>query len=437
MRRGTFLALCALVPALTATILLIPRLKPVPRLHAYVGLELVLSALMFGAWAAWPEETGSRRCALASGVAARLIAAVTPAFPSTDTARYLWDGHVALAGIDPYRVVPNVARALVAPWPSWAYAGDIPTIYPPGSLLLFAIAAAFGRALAAWVWKLLVLAASLELLALIDWTLRTEKLERHLPLVALSPLLVLEGGVGGHVDVFSALAVAATIWWLSRGRSARAGAALGLGVLAKLLPGLLWFPLGLSPGRRCASRFSRGFIAAVAGGFGIAWLLGFHPPGSLFIFLKRWPNASPLFAGATALWSRAGANWAAGATALVAGAAGVWMARRGLHIEGAIVTLSGPLLAGPVLFPWYALPLVPLAALRPSAWALGFITTVLLLYEFEAGLEQAIHWSLPSWPLWAIAMAVAAGLAIDGLSRRQPPASWLTTPRHSSPREAS
>ncbi|GAA59131.1 hypothetical protein P20652_0990 [Pseudoalteromonas sp. BSi20652] len=65
----------------------------------------------------------------------------------------------------------------------------------------------------------------------------------NLALVALSPLLILETGVGLHIDAFSALAVIVAIYFWQRQSLLYCGIAIGIGMSLKILPVMLLLPL--------------------------------------------------------------------------------------------------------------------------------------------------------------------------------------------------
>ena len=195
---------CTLFVIATASAHLVPALPPERRGQAYIALHLLLTVLMLGVWGTGSGSvSGAYRSTLVAGVLARVVLLGVPTFTTTDVERYLWDGRVLLAGHDPYQLAPDAAElsGLRATWPTPPEHAGYPTIYPPGALLLFAVAAWSGTAYCAIVWKLLVTAASLVMLWTLGTLARERKVDRHMPLVALSPLLILEGGVGSVTAV--------------------------------------------------------------------------------------------------------------------------------------------------------------------------------------------------------------------------------------------
>src|SRR6516225_8133044 len=78
----------------------------------------------------------------------RVIALAAPIFLSDDINRYIWDGRVQAAGINPYRYIPTDPE--LAPLRDEAVFRNInrsnyaPTIYPPVGQMLFSLANRFG-----------------------------------------------------------------------------------------------------------------------------------------------------------------------------------------------------------------------------------------------------------------------------------------------------
>ncbi len=383
--------------------------------RGYVALHLLLCALMLGTWAtSRAAGRAEHRWTIAAGALARLVLIAVPPFTSRDVERYLWDGRVAFAGLDPYRLSPDAPalESLRIAWPYPVPVEFLPTLYPPGALALFALAASTGLAWAFWTWKLIVTLASLATLWLVARLARDRGRERHLPLVALSPLLVLEAGVGAHVDTVAALGVAAA---LGSARGVRASVALAGGALAKLLPAAALLPLAARRGARDRSRLLAGAGAILALGYGVALAAGFRPVGSLTTFLSGARFGSPLFAALAGTLGTAAAWPFAAVALLVALAQSVRRARRGDWRSGVGWALAAPLIASPVVYPWYLMPLGPLLVLVPSFFLLGWVVALPLTYEV---IDRPV-WDPAAWPLAAVAAAWVVGAALDVASWRR------------------
>lgn len=400
-----------------------------------VALNLVLAAGMLLTWRGMNDGPRARRLVLGVAIAGQLALLAVPPFSTHDVERYLWDGSVAGAGLDPYRLAP-AAPELAAHrerWPSPRDNTRVPTLYPPGALALFTLSAAAGPTASPWSWKALVtLAAIATCLLGARWLARAGE-GRKLPLLALSPLLALEAGVGAHLDVFSLLAVTAALLVLGTPgaqdaprRSALAGALLGLGALVKLLPGAAALPLlFLQGGRRLA------LVAALlfTGGYAAAFSLGLEPFGSTGVFFSKWRFGSPLHAGVEAV---VGAS-AAGifSIALTLSLLGLAVHLRRVPLVAMQLALAAPLIAAPVVFPWYALPLLPLVARRPSVTALLWLTALPFTYEVIDAFDASGSWRPASWPLWLLGAALVMGALFD-LARRRRPHSSSSAPSFSS-----
>ena len=100
-----------LLAALTGLILLIAR----PGLNSAGAhpLKLVAAAWLVFCCAAWLVRGASVRLAvgliLAGGIALQVVALAGPPQNSSDLYRYIWDGRVQAAGIDPYLYAPGDA----------------------------------------------------------------------------------------------------------------------------------------------------------------------------------------------------------------------------------------------------------------------------------------------------------------------------------------
>ena len=100
---------------------------------------------------AWTVSVRPSRVSMA--VAMRAITFAAPPLLSSDMYRYVWDGRVQLAGINPYRYLPDAPELAflrdAAVFPHINRADYAPTIYPPAAEMLYAPNASA----AAKVWR--------------------------------------------------------------------------------------------------------------------------------------------------------------------------------------------------------------------------------------------------------------------------------------------
>ena len=248
------LALCgAALVALTLLGLGLPQPAPGafgigygPALDRFVALACVQGLIYFAAIAVLPRRGDARLLWLILGTAVllRLMVAMVPPFLSNDIYRYVWDGWVQAAGINPYRYVPvdphlaflrdgaiftNINRA------SYAH-----TIYPPAAEMIFLASTALERLLhlpPVLGMKLALLALeAVGMLALLR-LLRIAGLPRQRILIyAWNPLPVWEFAGSGHVDAIAVCFIALALLAAVAGRPALSALALAAAVLAKFLP---------------------------------------------------------------------------------------------------------------------------------------------------------------------------------------------------------
>src|SRR5262249_9419976 len=78
---------------------------------------------------------------LAAAALLRLGALAAPVYLSDDIYRYIWDGRIQAAGINPYRYIPTDAELAplrdTAVFPNINRNNYAPTIYPPGAQMVF------------------------------------------------------------------------------------------------------------------------------------------------------------------------------------------------------------------------------------------------------------------------------------------------------------
>ena len=357
-----------------------------------------------------------------------LLICVLPLAPltSNDSERYLWDGAVFLSGLDPYLTAPDAPAAadLRALWPTPEEHAAYPTLYPPVALSLFSLCALAGPVYGLWMWKGLATLAALLSLALIYDLLRRHDALKALPLMALSPLIIFETGVGHHLDIFCVLGLCAALWSLKRERIIWAGVIIGIAASIKFLPALIAGPLIFYLMPRKAVKL---FLAASLT-WGAVYLLmfglGYKPLGVLPTFFEKWRGGAPLYPLLESIQTALKLSSAQflimlGALAISGFTLSALMAKTG-HIMAAIMlTLSVPLLLSPVLFPWYFMIFVPLLALRPNttlilALPLGTLSYVVLDKWLGEGL-----WEPAAWPATLLLIGIIAGLVYDLIKLRE------------------
>jgi len=239
-------------------------------------------ALLIGAWiafiaAAFLLRKVPRRTAVAlillGGIAIQVAAVSAPPRNSTDLYRYIWDGRVQAAGIDPYQYVPAATElaglrneflfhpgaefcvtsryarhhqaAELTPGCTRINRPTVPTIYPPVAeayfLGVYYLHPADNSSMP--IQATTALAAVLITVLLLFGLGRLGRDVRMAALWSWCPTVALEAGNSAHVDVIAVGIAAAAILLLATARTTRrtvlGGVLLGLAVATKLTPALV------------------------------------------------------------------------------------------------------------------------------------------------------------------------------------------------------
>ena len=380
----------------------------------------MLFAIAFAAYIGGAAFVAMRRGSLAAILICAAVFRLTllPAAPSLsdDIFRYLWDGRVQLAGINPYLHSPGdpaVEELRDAHYPHINHK-DVPTIYPPLAQLFFLGVSAVSHTEAAMKIALLccevLLAATLILLLR-----RSGRDPRWVLLYLWNPLAVIEIAGSGHIDpVGIALLMAAASLMLS-GRRAAAALALAAAVLAKLIPllaaPLFWREFGNHQGRDLRAWLSlRGRMPLLLLPVGVlAGYLPYSDAGAglfegLSAYAARWRFNDSVFslvveglrlAGVDADGAHSGARlFCAGAVALTCLAAPVLMAD---PLRVLFVVLSVFTLLSPTLHPWYLLWILPFLPFFPNPAWLCLSGLVVLSYEVLGRYLHLGVWEEQAW----------------------------------------
>jgi len=394
---------------------LIPSLFPSVNGSAYLVVHGLMTAIML---VVWRGNSLNVNMLLWIGITARILLIGTPVFTTHDVERYLWDGAVVLQGLDPFVTSPDapVVADLRAYWPTPEENAKYPTIYPPGSLLLFAFSALFGPMVGIYVWKLIVAGAGVATLFVAANLFKRLDVERHFALIALSPLLILEGGVGGHIDSVTTLMILLSVQSFINKRFGFAGAFIGLATSVKLFPIVFLAPmvgkLGIARLKRHHLILAFGVLVPITLIYGSALLAGYESVGVLETFLKKWRFGSPLHLLIEGYFE--GNNQIIVSLGLaIFLTVGVLVIVHRDFIFGMLAMGAALFFVSPVVYPWYLMMLVPFAAMRPSAFMLIWLALAPLSYEVIDRYNDIGIWAPLSWPVYAIAIGWFFGGVID------------------------
>jgi hypothetical protein len=237
-------------------------------------LPLIAAAWLAFLVAAWLLRKVPKRTAvvliLLGGIGLQAVAVSVPRAYSNDLYRYMWDGRVQAAGIDPYQYVPTatqltglrndflfypgaqycVSPGYVSSHPAAELTAGctrinrptVPTIYPPVAeaffLAVYYLHPADDSSLP--IQAAMAAVAVLVTVLLLAGLGRLGRDVRMAALWAWCPTVILEAGNSAHVDVLAVAITAAAILALATARTTRrtvaGGILLGLAIATKLTP---------------------------------------------------------------------------------------------------------------------------------------------------------------------------------------------------------
>ena len=396
------------------------KLLKTPRFRAYLGLAVVAAGLVglavsgdllvhaarftafyvlagagFALLATAATSLPLRGAVVAAVILRLVFLPVTPSL-STDYHRYVWDGRVQQAGVNPYTYRPYEHALDRVRYSGRALINheELRSIYPPLTQALFLGVAEVSRGIGRGVagepagtspiradrvagdapqpraevilFKLAFGAFDLATAGAV-WLLATKKLRtRATVLYLLCPAVIVQTWESAHAEAPAMLFCVLAAALLVRRRDGWAGVALGLAAALKVTPLGLLVP-ALLGGRASPARFLAGFVPAFVIPYA-PYLLTGGSFGSLFESGTGWTGGSLLFSLLAMVTTREAARWLSLAV-FVGGA--VWIAGsfrgREKTAEAFAWTSTLLILCLPVVHAWYWL--TPLAlGLAAGLW---------------------------------------------------------------------
>jgi hypothetical protein len=367
--------------------------------RSFVTLFLAQAAIyVFASWCVIRgprrEAAAERRAVIAVLIVAALlrgIAFLAPQALSTDAFRYVWDGRVQAAGVNPYRYIPaDPALAGLRDtdiYPNINRADYAHTIYPPAAQLFFLAAERVNDSLSGM--KLAMLACDGLSLACLVALLRSLQLPpSRVLLYAWHPLPIWEFAGSGHVDALAIALLLLAFLFAVRRAPAWAGVALAAATLVK------YYPLVTVPAlyRRWDWRLPAAFVATA-----IALYLPYLALGTaVFGFMPGYADEEGLRTGdGFFLWSLLQTRWHLPheglyyylpfALAIMIGL-GLWLqfGRRAASgappLAGAMLLASAFTLLASPHNPWYFAWLIPFLCFRFSLAHVWLTAACVLIY---------------------------------------------------------
>ncbi|MBI3606896.1 MAG: hypothetical protein HY207_02900 [Nitrospirae bacterium] len=317
---------------------------------------------------------------------------------SDDVYRYVWDGRVFAAGINPYQYPPDHPALIKLRTEEFSNINhkELETIYPP----LFQLASLGAVLVSPTVRSVKTVAVLFDLgtAVLLCLMLRARGRPPSASLLyAWNPLVLVEYAHSGHLDSLPVFLLVLGLWLLSDRRKLLGAASLACSALAKyfsvfLLPYVLW--------RREYRAPAAVFLVIV--GVGYAAFLGAGDTlfSSLRLYAATWEFNSGSFAVLTVLTGHTPVIRPLLLVALL-----VFSVYHGYLQDDPLrygyLIIGFGLLFTPTVYPWYVCWIIPFVCLTPNRGWLAFSGLVPLSYWVWVDVSHGLPWTVRPAILWA------------------------------------
>ena len=348
---------------------------------------------------------------LGLAVAMRLLLVGEEPLLSTDLYRYIWDGRVQAAGINPYRYVPAdpalAALRDAAIYPNINRADYAVTAYPPVAEVFFLLVSRIAET--AIAMRLAMVACEIVIVAVVLDLLRRLALPQTAVVAyAWHPMAIWEIANNGHVEALMVALMMLGLWLLVRAQRVRGAVAVALAALAKpyavlILPAF-WRPWDWRVPLAIAATILVCYLPYLGVGTGVFGFLG-----QGYLSEEGFTSGSSIWLVALLQTVFGPMSWL---TPLYAAAAAAVMIALGLRhrfdpartpretICAVVVLLTAGLVLMSPNYAWYFLALVPFIPLGAGAPAWALTLGAFLLYRpiFFASHNELIWKSLATIP---------------------------------------
>jgi hypothetical protein len=299
----------------------------------------------------------------------RLSILFAPPYLSDDIYRYVWDGRVQAAGINPYRYIPADEHLQSLRdeeiYPKINRRDYAHTIYPPVAEAVFLLTTRVSESIT-WMKAIMIGFEAIAIWAIAQLLAACGLPRQRILIYAWHPLVIWEFAGSGHVDPIAIAFIALALLARRKNAEVATGVALACATLGKIFPIILLPALNkrwnLKIPLVVAITILLGYVPYLSAGRGaLVFLLG-HPPergiesGEQFFLLsaiRRLPWGDHV---STAVY--------VGFAILILGALAVWMLRKQesgdeSYIANALLLASTFTVLVTPHFPWYYAWLIP------------------------------------------------------------------------------
>jgi hypothetical protein len=319
----------------------------------------------------------------------RLSILFSPPYLSDDIYRYIWDGRVQAAGINPYRYIPAAPELAHlrddAIYPRINRRDYAHTIYPPVAQIVFLLTTRISESVT-WMKLTMVVFEAIAIWAIAQLLASFGLARERILLYAWHPLVIWELAGSGHADAISIAFIALAFLAWRRNAHLGAGVALAGATLTKLIP-LVLLPALLRQGRW---KVIAAFITAIV--FGYLAYLSVGPVaamGSLPVYsseqgLMTGKQYYLLNIARKLLAANLSPLVYLGAGMIVMAALACWVLLRKPRpdhkLEAPLALATGTTVLFAPHYSWYFTWLVPFLCFTPSLWMFYLTIASLFLY---------------------------------------------------------
>ncbi len=388
-----------------------------------IGSTPILSTILHGilalglipliAWFPW-----RRRATLwILGFAALARILLLPMDSADDVHRYVWEGRVLQAGLNPYVLAPDDPALASLRDQHWDKINNkhMTAIYPPGSLLLFQTFAAITSD--PDVYKVFLTVVDFSCVALLLALLRYYRRKPAWALLyALNPIVLLSFAGEGHLDVLLVFFTILTLLCHARKWFPAMFLCLALAIHAKYMAVLL-VPFLVN-----RSTWRSAWILPIAV---MLPALPFRPFQGLFTSLSTFSTDMHYNGGVHVLLGHTLGSFPLAST-LCAALLLCWLGcvlgitRR--PIEAGALVMSGLLLLAPTIHFWYLTWVIPFLCFYPLRPMLIWCATIALLFQTQGTMLQTGEWKQYPWLVLLEYLPVYGALIYVAFTKRFVPA---------------
>ncbi len=421
-------------------------------IEIYFGLLLLLYALYGYLISLVLRDSFPKKISFSSfliiGILFRLILIPSEPVLSDDIYRYLWDGRISAAGINPYAYAPDNVKLSEfrdeSVYPQINFPG-IATVYPPVSQFFFLVNHWIGGTV--FTWKMLLLVIETLFVVLLLKLLHHFSLDKFRLLIFFyNPLLIIETYHSGHLEIIGALFFWLAVYTFYKHYDWRSILFFSLAIMTKFIPLISGIPLLINKFIR-KGLLVLGISAVILIPFSLGGTL---PLPGLYSYLNRWEFNGAIYQIINSFFKWVNVREFEWMTAMLGGHLEIFYINtafyykmiaviillvvifdqinklkpiagfRGIRFIQTSYILTGTiLLLTPTLYPWYLIWMIPFLIFQPNWSWLSFTFLIQLSYYVLKHYSINGNWEESVWILFLEYVPFYVLLMIEYLDKKR------------------